>query len=179
MNITLQNDYILPAEWYEQSGVMLTWPHESTDWKPYLKDITETYLEITRSIAKYEHVIIVTPHLTEVRQLILERLGKEILSKIIFYNIDSNDTWARDHGPITLVSERCAKGYITPIHLLNFRFNGWGEKYASEKDNAVNMQLYHKGAFYGAMDDYSDFVWGVNDSSVCAVYGQNEVGKIS
>ena len=30
----------------------------------------------------------------------------------------------------------------------------------------------------GSSDDYSDFVWGVNDSSVCAVYGQNEVGKI-
>ena len=30
----------------------------------------------------------------------------------------------------------------------------------------------------GSSDDYSSFVWGVNDSSICAVYGQNEVGKI-
>ena len=30
----------------------------------------------------------------------------------------------------------------------------------------------------GSSDDYSGFVWGVNDSSICAVYGQNEVGKI-
>lgn len=30
----------------------------------------------------------------------------------------------------------------------------------------------------GISDDYSGFVWGVNDSSICAVYGQNEVGKI-
>ena len=30
----------------------------------------------------------------------------------------------------------------------------------------------------GTEDDYSDFVWSVKDSSICAVYGQNEVGKI-
>ena len=30
----------------------------------------------------------------------------------------------------------------------------------------------------GTSDDYSGFVWGVNDSSICSVYGQNEVGKI-
>lgn len=30
----------------------------------------------------------------------------------------------------------------------------------------------------GSSDDYSGFVWRVNDSSICAVYGQNEVGKI-
>ena len=30
----------------------------------------------------------------------------------------------------------------------------------------------------GSSDDYSGFVWSVNDSSICAVYGQNEVGKI-
>lgn len=30
----------------------------------------------------------------------------------------------------------------------------------------------------GTSEDYSNFVWQVNDTSVCAVYGQNEVGKL-
>ena len=30
----------------------------------------------------------------------------------------------------------------------------------------------------GTSDDYSGFVWSVKDPSICAVYGQNEVGKI-
>lgn len=30
----------------------------------------------------------------------------------------------------------------------------------------------------GTTDDYANFVWSSNDSSICAVYGQNEVGKI-
>lgn len=61
MNITLQSDFVLPAEWQPQDGVMLTWPHEHTDWKPYLDDITKTYIELTRIIAGHETVIITTP----------------------------------------------------------------------------------------------------------------------
>lgn len=30
----------------------------------------------------------------------------------------------------------------------------------------------------GSEDDYSDFIWSTNDSTVCAVYGQNQVGKV-
>ncbi len=30
----------------------------------------------------------------------------------------------------------------------------------------------------GSESDYSDFIWTTNDSSVCVIYGQNEVGKV-
>ena len=30
----------------------------------------------------------------------------------------------------------------------------------------------------GKQSDFSDFVWSTSDSSICAVYGQNEVGKV-
>lgn len=30
----------------------------------------------------------------------------------------------------------------------------------------------------GTESDYSDFIWSTNDSSICVVYGQNEVGKL-
>ena len=30
----------------------------------------------------------------------------------------------------------------------------------------------------GNESDYSDFIWSTNDSSICVVYGQNEIGKI-
>ena len=36
-------DFALPAEWEPQSAIMLTWPHGGTDWKPYLRQITNTY----------------------------------------------------------------------------------------------------------------------------------------
>ena len=29
----------LPAEWYEQSGIQLTWPHRNTDWGYMLDEV--------------------------------------------------------------------------------------------------------------------------------------------
>ena len=71
--------YRLPAEWEPQSGVQLTWPHALTDWAPMLDEITETYRQMAAAIGRYEPVLIVEP--------------------------PSNDTWARDHGFITLTDD--------------------------------------------------------------------------
>ena len=51
---TLPCDFALPAEWEPQSAIMLTWPHAGTDWKPYLPEITDTYLELADIITRYE-----------------------------------------------------------------------------------------------------------------------------
>ena len=44
--------YYLPAEWAEQSGIQLTWPHKNTDWEPYLTEITQTFIQLAREISK-------------------------------------------------------------------------------------------------------------------------------
>ena len=36
MNSTI----LFPAEWYPQSGIQLTWPHEATDWAYMLDEVT-------------------------------------------------------------------------------------------------------------------------------------------
>ena len=118
-------DYSLPAEWSPQSGIMLTWPHGGTDWKPYLRQITDTYLELSEIITRYEQLLIATPIVESTRRMLASRLSKEQMDRVHLYDIDSNDTWARDHGPITLVSKNSHNGLIVPIHLLDFRFNGW------------------------------------------------------
>lgn len=130
----------LPAEWEPQWGVQLTWPHAQTDWAPMLSEITATYEEMAREIAKREHLLIVAP---------------EAQPNIINYPlsiIHSNDTWARDHGFITLVDD---EGHA---RLLDFCFNGWGEKFPAELDNALNRQLYGQGALKGEYVDCLDFV---------------------
>ena len=48
------NQYILPAEWHRQSCVQLTWPHEETDWLPYLDDITETFVQKLKIVEEKE-----------------------------------------------------------------------------------------------------------------------------
>ena len=116
----------LPAEWEPQWGVQLTWPHAKTDWAPMLDEITATYHEIAREIAKRENLLIV---------------GEP-----------SNDTWARDHGFITLTDD---EGHH---RLLDFCFNGWGEKFPAELDNAINRRLYDEGKLEGEYADCLDFV---------------------
>ena len=121
-----KQSYRLPAEWEPQSGVQLTWPHADTDWAPMLDEITATYREMASAIERYEPVLIVEP--------------------------PTNDTWARDHGFITLVNDQGG------IRLLDFKFNGWGEKFPADLDNAINRRLYDEGRVKGQYVDCLDFV---------------------
>lgn len=36
----------MPAEWFPQSGVQLTWPHAETDWCDILEEVTECYIKM-------------------------------------------------------------------------------------------------------------------------------------
>ena len=42
--------------------------------------------------------------------------------------------------------------------MLDFKFNGWGEKFKAEKDNKITHSLYTQNAFNGSLVDYNDFV---------------------
>lgn len=141
----------LPAEWAVQSGVQLTWPHAGTDWAPYLDEITETYLQLADAITRHEALLVVSPEIEHVRELLEARLGQARMDRVVFACCDTDDTWARDHGAITLM------GGDEPV-LLDFRFNGWGEKFAADKDNLINRTLYSNGVFRGERADYDDFV---------------------
>jgi agmatine/peptidylarginine deiminase len=138
-----ENNLVLPAEWEPQWGVQLTWPHEDSDWKPYLKEITATYIEMARAITRYEMLLVVAPDVELVRQQLSE--AEIDLQKVVFHQCPTNDTWARDHGFIScgvrsvecrVWSEECE------VRLLDFQFNGWGKKFEAEKDNAINKSLY-------------------------------------
>ena len=141
----------LPAEWFPQSGIQLTWPHERTDWEPMLKDVTKTYLNMTYEIASRELLIIVTPQVDKLKEFISTNLPQKIQSNIRYAESPTNDTWARDHGFITLISEQ-------GCHLLDFKFNGWGEKFPAELDNAINKRLFDQNLLNGSYEDHLDFV---------------------
>ena len=116
----------MPAEWEQQSAVQLTMPHEHTDWAPILPEIMEVYEEMKREISKREPLIIVD-------------------------DIPHNDTWARDHGFITVEEDG-------ELRLLDFRFNGWGEKFPADLDNEINRHLYERGLVKGIYEPHLDFV---------------------
>ena len=130
--------YRLPAEWEPQSGVQLTWPHEGTDWAPMLDEIMATYREMANIIERYEPVLTVSPDKGQ--------------HGTINVQCQTNDTWARDHGFITLVDGHGG------IRLLDFQFNGWGQKFPAELDNQINRHLYEDGYVVGEYVDQLDFV---------------------
>ena len=120
------------AEWEPQSMVQLTWPHKDTDWAPILDEITAVYEEMAHEIRKREPLLIVN-------------------------QIPHNDTWARDHGFIT-VEETSYDHKSKALILLDFCFNGWGEKFEAALDNQINRQLYDQGLVKGLYEDHLDFV---------------------
>lgn len=120
------------AEWEPQSMVQLTWPHKDTDWAPILDEITAVYEEMAHEIRKREPLLIVD-------------------------KIPHNDTWARDHGFIT-VEETSFDHKSKALILLDFCFNGWGEKFEAALDNQINKQLYDQGLVKGLYEDHLDFV---------------------
>ncbi len=130
--------YRLPAEWEPQSGVQLTWPHAATDWAPMLDEIIETYRQMVNAIERYETVLTVSSDGGQHGTINVE--------------CATNDTWARDHGFITLIN---SKG---DTRLLDFQFNGWGEKFPAELDNAISRKLYDAGVVKGEYVNHLDFV---------------------
>lgn len=141
----------LPAEWFPQSGVQLTWPHDKTDWAPMLREVEECYLRMAMEIAMRERLIIVTPHPTQVDRLLNERLPQRALSNITLHETPTNDTWARDHGFITLIGD-------TEPRLLDFQFNGWGKKFEASLDNEICRHMTEQGILRGHYEDHLDFV---------------------
>ena len=138
----------LPAEWYPQSGVQLTWPHAGTDWAYMLEEVQECFINIANAISQRELVLIVAPD-TEAVKMQLE--GKVKMENIRFFECETNDTWARDHGAISLLDAE------SPL-LLDFCFNGWGMKFAANYDNLITRNLFKAGLFKGRYMNCLDYV---------------------
>ncbi|GFE58056.1 agmatine/peptidylarginine deiminase [Geobacter sp. AOG1] len=127
-----------PAEWEEQDGVLLAWPHESTDWRLHLDLVEPVFTEIVRSISRFERVILVVPDELEVERRLADA-GAE-MANVRLFPVESNDTWARDFGPVTVTENG------QPL-LLDFGFNGWGLKFPADLDNLITGRLCQLGAF--------------------------------
>lgn len=123
----------LPAEWEKQSAVQLTFPHEDTHWAPRLNEVLTCFIAIAEAIAVRQKLIVVCKDAVFTKKM-LAHLPQE---NVIITEIPSNDTWARDHGGITIFEEE------SPA-IIDFIFNGWGLKFASDKDNLITHELFNK-----------------------------------
>lgn len=126
----------LPAEWEEQDGVLLAWPHADTDWLPLLDEAQRCFIDLIRAISRFEQVLLVTPDASDLKS----RLTAEEIdcTRVRIAELPVNDTWTRDFGPITVQVNDI------PV-MLDFGFNGWGLKFAADLDNQVTRRLKQAG----------------------------------
>jgi len=139
---------VLPAEWAPQSGIQLTWPHAGTDWAHMLTEVQACFAAIAREIAQRELLLIVTPEPEEVKKQISATVN---MQNVRFMECETNDTWARDHGAITMLDSEGTS-------FLDFMFNGWGLKFASDKDNLITRQAVESGFLNGRYVNRLGFV---------------------
>lgn len=122
---------LLPGEGILPCTILMSWPHENTDWCYMLDEVRQCFVEIAVAIAKTDKLLIVTPE----PDAVAAQLAHIPCNRLTIAKVDTNDTWARDFGPITVFDEDNMARY------LDFRFNGWGLKFAADKDNLINRML--------------------------------------
>lgn len=140
-------DARLPAEWEQQSAIQITFPHENSDWKSVLPIVIPCFVEIIETISKFQKVIVVCNNKKQTADLLTDAN----IENLIFAEIASNDTWARDHGGITV--EQKGRNVI-----LDFQFTGWGNKFEATLDNQITNKLFEKGIFKNTNIEKVNFV---------------------
>ena len=113
-------------------------------------------------ITKREDLIIATPEKDAVRGLLKAQLSEQQFNRVKIEEMPTDDTWARDHGAITLLPRPENKEKTRKAILLDFCFNGWGKKFPAENDNRITQNLNNGGVFEAyyeyEMKNHLDFV---------------------
>jgi len=124
---------IMPAEWEKQQCVLMSFPHEETDWaEGDLNEALSPFIRIAQAIAYKEAVYIVCKDKSKIASMFCSTRN------MTFIEIPTNDTWIRDYGYISVKEDGEKK-------LLDFTFDGWGRKFEASLDNSVNTVLHQKG----------------------------------
>ena len=135
MKMNIFNKPRFLAEWEEQDAVMIALPDESTDWNYILNEVKECYFNIAKAILESKQKLVVICASETEAKLLFEPLNNDA---IIYIETKINDTWTRDYGIISVVENGKLKA-------LDFGFNGWGLKFASNFDNLTNLKLKELG----------------------------------
>jgi len=131
----MTTENFLPAEWYPQDAVLVTWPHQESAWQLMLAEVEQTYLDLTATLSHYQPVLIQTHSSIDISVLLQSLTAHQAnLSNCHFIRADSNDTWTRDHGPICVLTKN-------GVEVLDFIFDGWGGKFDASLDNKLNQLM--------------------------------------
>jgi len=118
----------LIAEFEPQSYTQVIFPHQDTDWAEYLTEAQETFVNIINTIKKYQQCVVICDDIIQVRKYFVDD------KNIVFKQYKTDDTWARDCSAISVFNDGV-------LELLDFTFNGWGNKFEATKDNLLTRHI--------------------------------------
>lgn len=150
MTMTMNDmpNFRFPAEWEYDCAILLAWPHADTDWNYMIDEVRDCYIKLITAITKYHPVFIVSPNASELKDV----MPRTTPDRIFLIDLPTNDTWIRDYGPLTMLAGN------GDFILRDFCFNGWGMKFAADRDNLVNSCLCEKKLFSVELINNRDFV---------------------
>ena len=145
--------YRFPAEWEHQSAILIAWPHAETDWALRLVEVEETYIALVAAITSFQDVVICIAD-DDLQAYAEARLrsARVDMDRVRFVTVEYDDTWLRDSGPVTLLCNDDAS-----FCLLDFRFTGWGGKFAASRDDGLIEALFARHVFTDARHQEIDF----------------------
>lgn len=132
----------LPAEFEKQSFIQIMFPHQNSDWKDYLEDAEQNFIEIINTICLYQDCLVVCHDIDYVKSKCSPSKHLHLIQ------VPTNDTWARDCSVISVYDNDKAL-------LLDFYFTAWGGKFDADLDNEMSQKLSH---VYDAPMQKMDFI---------------------
>ena len=124
-----------------------------TDWGPRLVEVEETYIALVAAITAFQTAVICIAD-DDLQTYAEARLrsARVEMNRVRFINIEYDDTWLRDSGPVTLRSNMDES-----FRLLDFRFTGWGGKFEANRDDRMIEALVEQTLFRNAQRHEIDF----------------------
>ncbi|HLT09099.1 MAG TPA: agmatine deiminase family protein [Cyclobacteriaceae bacterium] len=125
-----------PAEWEQQQGVLLAFPHNGNDWPGKYEAIQWAFVEFIKKVAQVETVYLIVAdekHQEKVKAKLED--GHVNMAHVAFISQKTNRSWMRDSGPIIVKKDNGDR------EALNFNFNGWAKYSNYQLDRKVPAKV--------------------------------------
>ena len=124
-NSPKQSGFHFPAEWAKHTATWLSWPHKEESWPGKIGLIYPKYCEFIKVLTEGELVRINVgdEQMMAFAKQQLTAAGVD-LTRVEFFDFQTNDAWCRDHGPAFLINPETKQKAI-----VDWGYNAWGGKY--------------------------------------------------
>ena len=136
----------MPAEWERHAGTWLAWPHDPVTFKAlFAVECLFANMAAVLSLGERVNILVKDDEVEALAHASLalagahEARGARATTGVRLIRMPTADSWIRDYGP-TYVVRRSGRGPRRAF--VRWRFNAWGEKYATlMKDDGIPDRL--------------------------------------